>query len=168
VAYGIVFAVAFAHRAMLFLVYRPMSNYGRMMVAFFVGENRVPDGLDLGDIVHQLRAGTLPEHTYLASGTNYMVKEKKSPPGYMPVRLYTLGFLAPLVLMLNVIGIHVLLPLVGLVWLVQRMRRSPVARLDPQRMAALLVSAVVYLYLTGVANLVETSENMRYRLEVSR
>jgi len=126
----------------------------------------VPDGLDLRDIVRQLRTGTLPEHTYLASGSNFLMKEQKSPPGYTPVSLYTLGFLAPLVLMLNVLGIHVLLPLVALAWLVERVRRPGARVLDPQRMAVLLVAAVVYVYLAGVANFVETAENMRYRVEV--
>ena len=33
-------------------------------------------------------------------------------------------------------------------------------------MAGLLSAAVVYLYLAGVVNLIETTENTRYRLEV--
>jgi hypothetical protein len=145
--------------------WQPISNFGGLNVAFYVGENRVRDGLDLRDIVRQLRAGTLPEHTYLASGSSFLVQEK-SPRGFVPVRLNTLSFLAPLVLMLNVISIHVPLPLVALVWVVQRSRRLRAAALDPQRMAVLLVAAVVYVYLASVANFVETAENMRYRLEV--
>jgi len=71
-----------------------------------------------------------------------------------------------MVLMLNVIGIHLLLPLVALAWLVERVRQPAARVLDPQRMAVLLVAATVYVYLAGVANVVETAENMRYRLEV--
>src|SRR5262249_6661473 len=145
--------------------WQPISNYGRMLVALFVGENRIRDGLDLPDIVRQLRAGTLPERSFIATGSNFLMKEQKVPPGLTPTRLHTLGFLAPLVLMLNVVGVHVLLPLVALAWVVQRVRGRPPV-LDPLRMAVRPAAATVSAYLDGIANFVETAENMRYRLEV--
>jgi len=66
--------------------------------------------------------------------------------------------------MLNVVGIHLLLPLVLVAWAVQWLLGRPV--FDPLRMAVLVAAATVYAYLAGVANFVETAENMRYRLEV--
>jgi len=144
--------------------WQPIANYGRLLVALFSGENRIRDGLDLPGIVRQLRAGTLPERFFVVSGSNFLMKEQKAPPKTTPTQLYTLGFLEPVVLMLNVIGIHLLLPLVLLAWAVQWLLGRPV--FDPLRMAVLVAAATVYAYLAGVANFVETAENMRYRLEV--
>src|SRR5205823_5995277 len=94
--------------------WQPISNYSRKFVALFVAENRIGNGLDLPGIVRQLRAGTLPERYFVVSGSNLPLGEKKAPTMRTPTRLYTFGFLAPLVLMLNVVGVHLLLPLVAL------------------------------------------------------
>ncbi len=144
--------------------WQPIANYGHLLVALFSGENRIQDGLDLPGIVRQLRAGTLPERYFVVSGSNFLMKEQKAPPNTTPTRLYTLGFLEPVVLMLNVVGVHLLLPLVLVAWVVLWMLGRAV--FDPLRMAVLVTAATVYAYLAGVANFVETAENMRYRLEV--
>ena len=149
-----------------YFFWQPITNCGRILGTFLVWENRISDGLNLPDVVRQLGAGTLPERSFAASGSSPLTKDQKVPAGLTPVSLYTFGFLAPMVLMLNVIGIHLLLPLVALAWLVERVRQPAARVLDPQRMAVLLVAATVYVYLAGVANVVETAENMRYRLEV--
>jgi len=67
---------------------------------------------------------------------------------------------------LNLISVHVLLPLLAIWWLASRLRRPPSDRFDPLRMSALLVALFFYGYLAALVNLVETIENMRYRLEV--
>jgi hypothetical protein len=147
--------------------WQPIANYGQKLVALFVGENRIGNGLDLPGIVHQLRARTVPERHFIVHGSNFLMKEQKAPPGMTPTSLYTFGVLDPFVLMLNVVGVHLLLPLLAVAWVVQRVRGRPTDPVfDPLRMSVLLVAATVYGYLAGVANFVETAENMRYRLEV--
>jgi hypothetical protein len=149
-----------------YFFWQPITNYGQILGTFLVWENRISDGLNLPDVVRQLRAGTLPERSFAASGSSPLTKDQQVPAGFTPVPLYTFGFLAPLVRMLNVIGIHLLLPLVALAWLFERVRRPATPVLDPQRMAVLLVAVTVYVYLAGLANVVETAESMRFREEV--
>jgi hypothetical protein len=134
--------------------------------------NRITNPFDLPGIVRQLLAGTLPDVQYVASGSHPLVsldpKDKLSPHRLAPTSFYTVRWLESFALMLELVGVHVLLPLVGIVWLADRVRRgwSAPPLFDPLRMAALLVGATFYAYLAGLVNLVETSENMRYRLEV--
>lgn len=147
------------------IFWQPLENYGRLFVSLFAVANRVGSGLDLADIVGQLRRGTLPEPQYVMSGTHPFLSEHKTRTRFTPTTMYTLRWLDPFVLMLNALGIHVLLPLVALVWLGGRlMHAAPV--FDPLRMAALLVAASAYAYLAVLANLFETLENMRYRQDV--
>jgi hypothetical protein len=82
--------------------------------------------------------------------------------------MYTFRWLDPIVLMLNVVAVHVLLPLVAVVWLGRRVRRGARATpvFDPLRMSALLIAATAYGYLAVLANAAETLETMRYREEV--
>jgi hypothetical protein len=154
------------------IFWQPIANYGQQYVDLFVVSNRITNPFDLPGIVRQLLAGTLPDVQYVASGSHPLVsldpKDKLSPHRLAPTSLYTVRWLEPFALMLELVGVHVLLPLVGIVWLADRVRRgwSAPPLFDPLRMAALLVGATFYAYLAGLVNLVETSENMRYRLEV--
>ena len=145
--------------------WQPLENYGRMFVALFAVDNHVGSGLDLARIAGQLRTGTLGEAQYVMSGTHRFLSDSKTHTRFTPTNTYTLRWLDPFVLVLNVIGVHVLLPLVGLVWLGRRLTHAAPG-LDPLRMAALLVATSAYAYLAGLANLFETPENMRYRQEV--
>src|SRR5262249_18405124 len=118
-------------------------------------------------IVRELLAGTLPDTQWIMSGSHPFTHGDAGPVRFTPTRLYTLRWLEPIELMLNVFAVHVLLPIVAICWLVVRMRRNGGASaFDPLRMVALVVCATIYAYLAGLVNLVETVENMRYRLEV--
>jgi hypothetical protein len=101
-------------------------------------------------------------------GTHRLLAGSGGRRTFTPTSLYTFRWLDPAVLMLNVIGVHLLLPLVAAIWLVHRVRRGAHAAplLDPLRMSALLVTATACGYLAVVANAVETLEAMRYREEV--
>ena len=147
------------------IFWQPMANYGRMFVALFAVDNRIASGLDFADIVGQLRAGTLPETQYVTSGTHRFLSGRPVPPRFTPSSMHTLPWLDPFVLMLNVLGVHLLLPLVGVMWLARRLTPA-VPAFDPLRMAVLLVAASAYAYLAVLANLFETLENMRYRQDV--
>jgi len=70
-------------------------------------------------------------------------------------------------LILTIAGVHLLLPVVGILWVADRLWHGPdMPVFDPLRMAALLVAATLYGYLAAFVNLVEMLENMRFRLEV--
>jgi hypothetical protein len=148
--------------------WQPMANYGQMFVDLFAVGDHLLDSFDLRGFVRQLRAGTLPDTQYLASGSRGVTVERKGRFTLTPTTLYTFRWLEPFVLVLNLIGVHVLLPLAAVLWLLSRTRRGAGARFafDPLRMSALLVMAICYAYLAALVNLVETIENMRYRLEV--
>ena len=145
--------------------WQPIANYGQLFVDLFAVGNHLLDSFDLRNVVAQLAAGNLPDTQYVTSGT-------RGPMGtrinfaLKPTSLYTLRWLEPFVLVLNLISVHVLLPLLAIWWLASRLRRPPSDRFDPLRMSALLVAAIFYGYLAALVNLVETAENMRYRLEV--
>jgi hypothetical protein len=133
--------------------------------------NRITDPFDFPGIVRQLLTGSLPDEQYVASGSHPLVsldpKDKPLPYQLAPTSLYTARWIEPVALMLQLVAVHLLLPLVAIVWAASRLRRGrsePV--FDPLRMTALLVGAVLYGYLAATVNLIETSENMRYRLEV--
>src|SRR5262249_22243407 len=144
-----------------------IANQGRQFVDLFAVGNQITDSFDLPGIIRAFRQGALPDTQWIMSGTHAYVPGGTVPIRLEPTRLYTLRWLDPFELMLNVFAVHVLLPLVAVCWLVQRARRQRAApSFDPLRMTALLVSATVYAYLAGLVNLVETVENMRYRSEV--
>jgi hypothetical protein len=92
----------------------------------------------------------------------------REPCRYTPTSMYTLRWLEPVLLALNVVGVHVLLPLVAVFWLARRVRYGDQATppLERLRLAALLIAATTYWYLAALVNFVETAENMRYRIEV--
>src|SRR5262249_22328482 len=150
------------------IFWQPMANYGQAFVDLFAIGNHLRDSFDLRGIVAQLRAGTLPDTQYIASGSRGVTVERKGKFTLTPTTLYTTRWLEPFVLVLNLIGVHLLLPLVAVLWLIERVRGPSAARppFDPLRMSALLVTAICYAYLAALVNLVETLENMRYRLEV--
>jgi NADH:ubiquinone oxidoreductase subunit 6 (subunit J) len=150
--------------------WRPIANYGRMFLALFATSNRITNPFDAPEIVRQLLAGRLPDTQYVMSGSSPWNPERPlpQPQRSTPTTLYTARWVEPFALMLEMAGVHLLLPLVGVVWLAHRVRHgwSAAPVFEPLRMAALLVGAVLYGYLAVLANLVETAENMRYRLEV--
>jgi hypothetical protein len=119
-------------------------------------------------MIAHLRAGLLPDSTYLMQGTHRFLAGNGSRRILTPTSLYTFRWLDPAILMLNVIGVHLLLPLVAAIWLVHRVRWGAHAAslFDPLRVSALLITATTYGYLAVVANAVETLEAMRYREEV--
>lgn len=148
--------------------WRPIASYGRMFVALFAGGGAGASGLDVPGVVRQLLAGTLPGTHDVKSGTCAALPTRVAPCRATPGSMYTLRWLEPVLLMANVVGVHLLLPLVAVGWLARRLRHvdrddPPLARL---RLVALLVVAATYGYCAVLVNLVETSENMRYRLEV--
>jgi len=147
------------------IFWQPLENYGRQFVDLFAVDNRISTGFDFVGIVRQLRTGALPETPSVMSGTHRFLTERKGPRRFTRTEMYTPRWLDPFVLMLNVIGVHVLLPLVGLVALARRAMRAPPV-FDALHMAALLVAATIYGYLAVIVNLIETLENMRYRQEV--
>src|SRR5262249_45536424 len=84
---------------------QPLENYGPLFVSLCAVAHRVGSGLDLAGIVGQLRRGTLPEPQYVMSGTHPFLSEHKTHTRFTPTTLYTLRWLDPFVLMLNVLGI---------------------------------------------------------------
>jgi hypothetical protein len=150
--------------------WQPIANYGRMFVALFATSSRITNPFDAPEIVRQLLAGKLPDAQYVMSGSSPWNPEGPlpQPQRSTPTTLYTVRWIEPFALVLEMVGVHLLLPLVGVVWLAHRVRRgwSAAPIFDPLRMAALLVGATLYGYLAVLANLIETAENMRYRLEV--
>jgi hypothetical protein len=154
------------------IFWQPIANYGSQFVALFAVSNRITDPFDFPGIVRQLLAGSLPDVHYLASGSHPLLsldpKDKLLPHRYVPTNLYTWRRLEPFGLMIELVGVHLLLPLVGVLWVADRVRHgwSAAPRFDPLRMAALLVATTLYGYLAVTVNLIETHENMRYRLEV--
>jgi hypothetical protein len=145
--------------------WQPIANYGQMFVDLFAVGNHLTDSFDLRNVVAQLRAGTLPDTQYVTSGL-HDPWHPSDAPGPTPTSLYTVRWLEPFILVLNLISVHVLLPLLAIWWLASRLPRPPSDRFDPLRMSALLVAVIFYGYLAALVNLVETIENMRYRLEV--
>jgi hypothetical protein len=146
--------------------WQPIANYGQIVVDLFAVGNHLRDSFDLRNVVAQLRAGTLPDTQYVTSGSHGPYGQRLGSFGLTPTSLYTARWLEPFVLVLNLISVHVLLPLLAIWWLTSRLRRPPSDRFDPLRMSALLVAAICVGYLAALVNLVETIENMRYRLEV--
>lgn len=146
--------------------WRPIADYGRMFVALFAGGGTT-SGLDVAETVRQLRAGTLPAQQVMKSGTCAALT-RVAPCRDSPTSMYTLRWLEPYLLLANVIGVHVLAPLALVGAAVRRIRHAdrndpPLARL---RRDALLIAVATYAYCAVLVNVVETSENMRYRLEV--
>jgi len=153
------------------IFWQPIANYGRQFVGLFVVSNRITNPFDFPGIVRQLLAGSLPDVQYVASGSHPLLsldpRDKVLPSQLTPTTLYTVRWIEPVALMLQLIAVHLLLPLVAIVWAANRLRRGRSAPVfDPLRMTALLVGATLYGYLAATVNLIETSENMRYRLEV--
>src|SRR5262249_13676356 len=142
--------------------WQPIANYGQMFLDLFAVGNHLTDSFHLRDIAAQLRAGTLPDTQYVTSGLRDPLHEL-DPSSLTPTSLYTVRWLVPFILVLNLISLHVLLPLLAIWWLAARLRRPPSDRFDPLRMTALLVAVIFYGYLAALVNLVETIENMRYR-----
>ena len=145
--------------------WQPIANYGSYFVALFAVSNRITDPFDFGDIVRQLRAGTLPDAQYVVRGT---FPSSGRPDRFTPTTLYTAALRDPLLLMVEIVGLHLLAPLVGFLWCADRLRRGWWAPplFEPLRMTALLAGGVLYGYFAGLVNLVETGENLRYRLEI--
>ena len=148
--------------------WQPIAAYGRMFVALFTIGPRPPSGIDLPEMLAQLRAGLLPDSAYVVIGPHRFLGDNGEHRHFTPTSLYTLRWLDPAILVLNVIGVHLLLPLVAACWLVERVRQGTDAApsFDPLRMSALLVGATIYAYLAVLANAVETVEAMRFREEV--
>jgi hypothetical protein len=152
--------------------WEPIAYYGQQFVALFAVSNRITDPFHVAGIVQQLRAGSLPDEHYIASGSHPLLsldpKDKLVPHRYTPTQLFTLRWLEPFALVIELAGIHLLLPIVAVLWVAQRLRRgrSAAPLFDPLRMAALLVATTFYGYLAVTVNLIETHENMRYRVEV--
>src|SRR5262249_36336911 len=131
--------------------WQPIANQGRQFVDLFAVGNQIGDGLDFPGIVRELLAGTLPDTQWIMSGSHPFTHGDAGPVRFTPTRLYTLRWLEPIELMLNVFAVHVLLPIVAICWLVVRMRRSEAASaFDPLRMVALVVCATIYAYLAGL------------------
>ncbi len=153
------------------IFWEPIANYGDRFVDLFSTSARIVDPFDFGTIVQRLVRVELPDTQYLASGTHRMTPAyapgTREPWRVRPTTLYTFRWTDPFTLMLAIVGMHVLAPLLGIVWLTGRARvRRAAERIDPLRMTALIVGVTLYVYLAALVNLVETSENMRYRLEV--
>lgn len=137
--------------------WQPIANYGRMFVDLFAVSNRIIRPFDFVDIAEQLARGTLPDTAY--------VVVPGPPRRFVPISLYTLRWAEVPLLVLNLIGVHLLLPLLTAALLV-RWVGGLGGVVDRRRLAALVVAVAAYGYLAGLVNLIETAENMRYRLEV--
>jgi hypothetical protein len=148
--------------------WQPIANYGSQFVDLFTVGNHLQDPFDLPGLVGQLAAGTLPDTAYVVHGSSPLVREKTAPITRTPTNLYTLRWFEPLILVSNLIGVHLLVPLVGLLWLVgwARGARGPTPAIVSLRALALVLVIVLYGYLAVLVNVVETKESMRYRLEV--
>jgi hypothetical protein len=148
--------------------WQPMANYGQQFVDLFAVSNHLVDSFDLPGIVGQLAAGTLPDTAYVVGGSHPLSVQKTAPFTRTPTTLYTPRWIEPFVLVLNVIAIHLLVPLVGVLWLVAwlRDRSRPTPEGRSLRLTALVLATIFYGYLGVVVNVVETKESMRYRLEV--
>jgi len=148
--------------------WQPIANYGNQFVDLFAVGNHLVDTFDLPGLVGQLAAGTLPDTQYVVQGSFPLVAEKTAPITRTPTNLYTLRWLEPFVLVLNLVGVHLLVPLIGLLWLVRLARGDPgpTPAIVSLRLLALVLVTILYGYLAVLVNVVETKESMRYRLEV--
>ena len=149
------------------ILWQPIANCGRLFIALFAVDGRLTNAFDFPETLRKLVAGILPDRTYVMSGS-YPQTDQLVPRELTPTRLFTLRGLEVVVLMLNIVGIHLLLPLIGLLWLAHRVRYGTAASplFDRLRLRALFAAAICYAYFATLVNLVETSETMRYRLEV--
>lgn len=149
------------------IFWQPIANCGRMFIALFAVDGHLTNAFDFPETMRKLVAGILPDRAYVMSGSSPYT-DRLVPRKLTPTRLFTLRGLELVVLMLNVVGIHLLLPLVGLLWLAHRVRYGATASplFGQLRMSALFAAAVCYAYFATLVSLVETSETMRYRLEV--
>src|SRR5262245_7540425 len=145
--------------------WQPIANYGQMFVDLFAVGNHLTASFDLRNVAAQLRDGSLPDTEYVTSGLRDPW-HKLPPSSLTPTNLYTVRWLEPFILVLNLISVHVLLPLLAIWWLASRLRRPPSDRFDTLRLRALLVAVIFFGFLADMVNLVETVEHMRYRLEV--
>jgi hypothetical protein len=148
--------------------WQPIANYGTQFVDLFTVGNHLVHTFDLPGLVGQLAAGTLPDTAYVVHGSSPLVSEKTAPITRTPTNLHTLRWLEPFVLVLNLVGVHLLVPLVGLLWFVRWACGDPGPTPDivSLRLLALMLVTILYAYLAVLVNVVETKESMRYRLEV--
>jgi hypothetical protein len=148
--------------------WQPIANYGSQFVDLFRVGNHLVETFDVPELIAQLAAGTLPDTAYVVHGSSPLVSEKTAPITRTPTNLYTLRWLEPLILVLNLVGVHLLVPLVGVLCLVRWTRGDggPTSAVVSLRALALVLVTTFYGYLAVLVNVVETKESMRYRLEV--
>jgi hypothetical protein len=134
------------------IFWQPIRNYGIQFLDLFFVQPVVLDGLRIDQIIAGLANGSLPEPQY--------VVQEDTPRGKVgkPGRLFTLSYFPTVMLVVNVLVIHLGLPvLLAVAVLGRRGRVLP-------REGCLI--AVVFLYAAFVYNLAEHLENMRFRLNV--
>jgi hypothetical protein len=140
------------------LFWRPIRYYPAMFTSLFRVRPVVQSGFELRRILQLARPGALRETQYVTSGTWPHVVLAET-------RLGTLAWLDWPVDVASMIGVHVALPLLGVLALAGRLggRRTAV---DPVRGGVLAGLATTYVYLALLSSLTEYGENMRYRFSI--
>jgi hypothetical protein len=145
-------AVASKFLASYTIFWQPIRNYGIQFLGLFFVQPVVLDPFRIDRIIAGFANGSLPERQ--------LVLVEDTPRGKigMPARLFTIPYFPTVMLMLNILVIHLGLPILLAVTAIRR--RGP--GLPP---GGCLI-AVIFLYAAFVYNLAEHLENMRFRLNV--
>ena len=140
--------------------WRPIRYYPAMFIALFRVEELVPRGEARRHIARRLVRGDLVERQYVTGG-------KWPHLGRRETSLWTLRWLDWPLDVACLVGVHVALPLLAVLWLVHRLRslrtQDPVGQV---RGIALVAAVTMYVYLALLSSLVEYGENMRYRFSI--
>ncbi len=141
------------------MFWQPIRNYAWLFVDLFYVRPVVEDPFALDAIVTQILNGRIPEQQYLM--TEQWVFLRPKPAQAQKADTYSLTLLPTLFWVRNVVGFHVLAPILLLVGAVRQARHGraglPVGYL-------FMLCVIVYVAL--VSNLAEYGENMRFRLNV--
>jgi hypothetical protein len=134
------------------IFWQPIRNYGIQFLGPFFVQPVVLDGLRIDQIIAGLANGSIPEPQY--------VIEEDTPRGKVgrPARLFALAYFPTVMLAVNVLVIHLGLPVLFAVAVLRRR-----GRVLPREGCLI---AVVFLYAAFVCNLADHLETMRYRLSV--
>ena len=134
------------------IFWQPIRNYGIQFLDLFFVEPVVLDSFRIDQIIAGFANGSLPEPQYV------ILEDTPRGKAGRPGSLFTIPYFPTLMLVVNILVIHLGLPvLVGVSLLRGRGRILP--------LGGWLIAAI-FLYAAFVYNLAEHLENMRFRLNV--
>ena len=134
--------------------WEPIRNYGSLYVSQFAIRIRITNSFDVLGFITKIFDGRLPEpQLQIRRGSRRV---------WYPTSFFVPNFAAPPILLLNLIAVHVLVPVVLVGALVSwiRTRRSS---LQTRFLASM---TILYLYAALTFNIAEYGENMRFRVSI--